>query len=200
MSRSTMPTILIVPGLRDDVPEHWQTVLAERLDTVQTVPVRGRHCLDCHRRVDDIDAAVQAIAGPVVIVAHSGGIIAVAHWAQRSARPVQGALLAAPPDFDTPMPQPYPDMEALRAGGWFPVPLGPLPFPSIAALSRNDPLGRFDRIEALARGWGSRIADLGAVGHLNPASGYGDWPAAESFIAELSAISSYCRLKGRLKP
>ena len=31
----------------------------------------------------------------------------------------------------------------------------------------------------LARGWGSALVDLGEVGHLNPASGYGDWPQAE---------------------
>ena len=39
----------------------------------------------------------------------------------------------------------------------------------------------------LARGWGSRLVDLGEVGHLNPASGFGDWPMAETLIAELEA-------------
>ena len=39
------------------------------------------------------------------------------------------------------MPDGYPTLEALRAGGWLPVPREPLPFPSIVAASRNDPLG-----------------------------------------------------------
>jgi uncharacterized protein len=39
----------------------------------------------------------------------------------------------------------------------------------------------------LARDWGSRLVDLGEVGHLNPASGFGEWPMAESLIAELEA-------------
>ena len=62
-----------------------------------------------------------------------------------------------------------------------------LPFPSIVAASRNDPLGAYDRVAELARGWGSRLVDLGEVGHLNPASGFGEWPMAETLISELEA-------------
>ena len=78
-------------------------------------------------------------------------------------------------------------MEALQAGGWLPVPRNRLPFPSIVAASRNDPLGRIDRVTELARDWGSRVVDLGEVGHLNPASGFGEWPRAEELIRELPA-------------
>ena len=42
----------------------------------------------------------------------------------------------------------------------------------------------------LARSWGSRLVDLGEVGHLNPASGYGEWPRAEALIAELGAMAA----------
>ena len=65
------------------------------------------------------------------------------------------------------------------------TPHAPLAFPSIVAASRNDPLASFERVAAMARQWGSRLVDLGEVGHLNPASGYGDWPSADRFIAEL---------------
>ena len=41
---------------------------------------------------------------------------------------------------------------------------------------------------AVARGR-IQVADLGKVGHLNPASGYGDWPQAQDFIARLSAAN-----------
>jgi len=30
---------------------------------------------------------------------------------------------------------------------------------------------------------------VGNVGHLNPASGYGEWPRAEEFIRELAEAS-----------
>ena len=75
----------------------------------------------------------------------------------------------------------------VRFSGWLPVPRTPLPFRSIVAASSNDPLGDHDRIAELAEAWGSERVDLGAVGHLNPASGYGEWPRAEAFIDELAA-------------
>ena len=86
------------------------------------------------------------------------------------------------------MPDGYPTIEALRSGGWLPVPRSRLPFPSLVALSRNDPLGRFERVAALGRDWGSECVDVGEVGHLNPASGFGEWPQAEAFIAQLGAL------------
>jgi hypothetical protein len=67
------------------------------------------------------------------------------------------------------------------------VPRQRLPFPSVVAASRDDPLGSFERIEQLGRDWGSEVVDLGFVGHLNPASGYGHWGRAEQFIDQISA-------------
>ncbi len=182
-----MVTVLIVPGLRDHVERHWQTLLANRLPLVRSVRPMGREDLDCAARVRAIERCAQAIHGPVVIVAHSGGCIALAHWAQQTTREVRGALLAAPPDFELPMPEGFPTVDALGAGGWLPVPRTRLPFPTIVGASRNDPLARYGRVAELARDWGSDLVDLGEVGHLNPASGYGEWPRAEEFIRELSA-------------
>jgi predicted alpha/beta hydrolase family esterase len=147
----------------------------------------GRDDLDCERKVAAIEAVAQSVDGPIVIVAHSGGCVMVAHWARRTRRAVHGALLAAPPDFDAPMPEGYPGLHALRDGGWLPVPRERLPFRSVVAASRNDPLARFERVAELAQAWGSRLDDLGPVGHLNPASGFGPWPGAGHYIAALSA-------------
>ena len=183
-------TVLIVPGLRDHVAEHWQTVLGARLPRVRTVPPMGRENLDCTARCAAIEREAQAVEGPLVVVAHSGGAVMLAHWARNTRRPVLGALLATPPDFERPMPEGYPTIADLAAGGWLPVPRERLPFPSIVAASRNDPLGSFDRVAGLARDWGSRLVDLGPVGHLNPASGFGEWPMAESLISELEIGSA----------
>jgi predicted alpha/beta hydrolase family esterase len=188
-------TYLIVPGLRDHVEAHWQTHLAGVLRAkglrVESVPTMGRLELDCVRRIAAIEQAMRSIAGPIVVVAHSGGCIMLAHWARLSSWPIHAALLATPPDFDSPMPEGYPHISQLSMHGWLPVPREPLPFPSIVAASRNDPLGRFDRVAELANDWGSLLVDLGDVGHLNPASGFGPWPRAEVLLAELTRDASY---------
>ncbi|MFE0175367.1 hypothetical protein ACFWZ2_23900 [Streptomyces sp. NPDC059002] len=38
MNRTPRPTVVLVPGLRDHVPDHWQTVLATRIADAVTVP------------------------------------------------------------------------------------------------------------------------------------------------------------------
>jgi len=188
------PCILIVPGLRDAVAQHWQSLLEARLRAagraVAAVHPMGREDLDCATRVAAIEREAQAVRGPLIVVAHSGGCIMLAHWARQTRRAVVGALLAAPPDFDTPMPEGYPALDALQTRGWLPVPRERLPFFSIVAASRNDPLCRFERAAELAHAWGSRLDDLGDVGHLNPASGFGAWPQAEQYIGELSAAAA----------
>lgn len=181
------PTVLIVPGLRDHVERHWQTLLAQQLPNARTVPPMGREDLDCMRRVQAIEHAIAALAGPVVIVAHSGGCIMVAHWARHTAHAqrVRGALLATPPDFERPMPEGYPALATLKAGGWLPVPRQRLPFRSLVATSENDPLAQREQVLALAQDWGSETLDLGPVGHLNPVSGYGEWPLALTLVQRL---------------
>src|SRR5262249_47415531 len=82
-------TVLIVPGLRDHVPEHWQTLLASRLPRVRAVPPMGRQNLDCLARVEAIEDAASKIDGPIILVAHSGGAIATAHWARLTRRKVR---------------------------------------------------------------------------------------------------------------
>jgi len=42
-----------------------------------------------------------------------------------------------------------------------------------------------DRVAALAEAWGSRFVNVGNVGHLNPAAGFGHWQQAEALIQEL---------------
>lgn len=185
------PFVLLVPGLRDHVESHWQTHLLRQLPRAGSVPPMGRDDLSCTRRVQAIEAAVATIEGPVLLVAHSAGCVMVAHWAQGSCltHRIQGALLATPPDFERPMPSGYPTPQALAAGGWLPVPRRPLPFPSLTAVSADDPLATAECARELARDWGSATVELGPVRHLNPASGYGAWPMALQLLARLAPES-----------
>ncbi|MFF7240078.1 alpha/beta hydrolase [Streptomyces collinus] len=87
------------------------------------------------------------------------------------------------------MPDGYPTPAERAEHGWTPVPRVRRPFPSILAAGDDDPLGAPERVAEPAHSRGSRLVHLGAVGHLNPASGYGEWPRAE----ERGAPASWCR-------
>jgi predicted alpha/beta hydrolase family esterase len=182
----TSPTVLIVPGLRDHVPEHWQAILEAKLPKAMTVPRMQHDKLSCAARVGMLDRTLAQIDGPVVLAAHSSGVMIVVHWARWHRRAIKGALLATPADLESPLAERYPTQEILKENGWLPTPRARLPFRSIVAASANDPLGRIERVTELATGWGSRVVHLGDVGHLNPAAGYGEWPHAEELIRELS--------------
>jgi predicted alpha/beta hydrolase family esterase len=188
--RSTeQSTVVIVPGLRGHVEEHWQTLLAARLPRVRTVDSSQRDKRDLAGRVADLQSVVDGVDGPVTLVAHSAGCLVAAHWARRTPTPARAALLATPPDLAKPLPAEYPSLDELRESGWLPFPLDRLPFPSIVAGSSNDPLGDEARVRAIAGHWGSHFVDVGPVGHLNPASGYGEWSLAESLLESLDAMA-----------
>ncbi|MRV70242.1 alpha/beta hydrolase [Duganella sp. FT92W] len=181
-------TVLIVPGLRDHVADHWQTLLQASLPGSRAVPPLTENALNLRARVDAIDAQIAQIDGPVVLVAHSAGVLMTVHWAAQHGNAngkVHGALLATPPDMASAWPSKYPTPETLAEHGWTPLPRGPLPFASIVAASSTDPLASMKAVLAMAADWGSDVVDLGNVGHLNPASGYGPWPMAEELLARL---------------
>jgi len=186
MNDIASPHVVIVPGLRDHVAEHWQTLLEQRLPIATSVPRMERDKLSCAAWITALDQLLAQTDVAPILVAHSAGVMIVVHWAQRHRRRIKGALLATPPDFESPLPDGYPTQETLRENGWLPTPRDRLPFPSIVAGSMNDPLGSIDRVMALAESWGSRFVNLGNVGHLNPAAGYGVWPQAEQFVRELA--------------
>ncbi|WP_035840382.1 RBBP9/YdeN family alpha/beta hydrolase [Kitasatospora azatica] len=175
---TTQPIFLVLPGYEGSGPEHWQS----RWEAADPAFRRVEQA-DWDRPVlsdwlDVLDEAVAAQPGPVVLVAHSLGCVLVAHWAaQRSASAVAGALLVAPPDIE-------------RAGvaelaGFCPIPLKPLPFPSIVVASSDDPWCMPKRSQQFAAAWGARLVEAGAYGHLNSASGLGDWPAGRELLAQL---------------
>ena len=182
----TNATILMVPGLRDHVEDHWQTHFANTHANVRTVAPLQRDKLDRAARVAALEAELARIDGPVVLVAHSAGVMITVHWARRQRREIRGALLVTPPDFDAPLPEGYPTPDELRLHGWLPTPRERLPFPCVVAASHDDPLARFERAAGMAHDWGARLVDLGQVGHMNPASGFGEWRDAERFIAEIA--------------
>ncbi|MFC5942968.1 alpha/beta hydrolase [Micromonospora harpali] len=174
-----MTRVLLVPGRNDPLPEHWQEWLARRDPAHRWVrhATGGRYVAD--ERVAALAAALDGVTEPAVLVAHSAGCLTVALWAASCGPgPVRGALLVTPPDLD----EPWTDGTSVLPA----LPDAPLPFPSILAASRTDPVMTYDRAAHWARRWGAELVDLGDAGHLTTADGYGPWPLAEHLIARLA--------------
>lgn len=170
--------ILIVPGYRGSEPEHWQSILERKLAAARRVEMPSWTQPRCDAWVAALENAVADCARPPVLVAHSLGCVAVAHWAARSVRPVAAALLVAPCDVERPVLA-----GALR--DFAPLPRTQLEFPSRIAASSNDPYLDVERAGDLAHAWGARLDVLGARGHINMSSGFGPWPEGEALLQEL---------------
>lgn len=187
---STTVTPVIVPGLRGAAPKHWQELYAARTPRATAVPFPDPiDWNDLEARMALLDGAIAAVDGPVVLVAHSAGVLVVAHWARLGGPAVDkvvGAVLATPPDFGVDWPEPHPRPAELADAGWAPIPRHTLPFPSVLAVSDDDPLANPRVTRGLAECWGSRLVELGAAGHLNPASGYGEWSDVDGLVAEMA--------------
>lgn len=172
------PPILIVPGLYNSGPDHWQTHWQRALGAVRVeqtdweLPTLGDWTAG-------LAGAVRRNPG-AVLVAHSLGCALVAHLAQISGgRGIGGALLVAPADVNREGPA------GRLLTGFSPIPRQRLPFPSLVVASRDDPYVEIERAEAFARGWGSSFVDLGRAGHINVASGHGPWVKGRALLADL---------------
>ncbi|KAB1073050.1 RBBP9/YdeN family alpha/beta hydrolase [Methylobacterium planeticum] len=163
--------ILIIPGLAGSEAEHWQARWASRLGTARLVEQDDWHAPEPAAWRARIVEAVAGATRPVILIAHSLGVVAsVEAVSDFPPGTVRGALLVALPDVEE-----TPDLPAaVRA--FAPLPREPLPFPSLLVASRSDPYCRYERAEDFAYAWGSLLVDAGESGHINVASGHGPWP------------------------
>lgn len=177
--RTSDVDILIVPGWSSSGPDHWQSRWERTLKTARRVEQENWETPEREAWVGRIiESAVQS-ARPVVLVAHSLGVAAVAHTAKLIPKGfVSGAFLVAPVDFENSANWPEADGFALdgAASGFAPLPLDPLPFPSVLVASSSDPYCSIERATEFAAAWGSTLVEAGDAGHINGASGHGPWP------------------------
>jgi hypothetical protein len=173
-------TLLTIPGWNGSGPTHWQSIWEARSTRFRRVEQRDWQQPSRREWIDAIDSAVANAAAPVILVAHSLGCIAVAHWAaSRDVAAVASALLVAPPWLHDSALCP----QELRS--FLPAPNSRLPFPSILVASENDPYLPIDLASRLAQSWGSEFVNVGLQGHINVASGHGPWPAGERILERL---------------
>lgn len=169
--RTADADILIVPGWTNSGPDHWQSRWQAKLPTARRVEFGDWDAPTPQLWTARLAAAVLEARRPVVLVAHSLGVVTVARAAPAMpASRIAGAFLVGLPDVETPN-----DLPANLAA-FAPIPTAPLPFPTVLAASRTDPYCAYGRAEAFASAWGADLADAGEAGHINTASGHGPWP------------------------
>ncbi|MDB4965011.1 MAG: alpha/beta hydrolase [Myxococcales bacterium] len=178
-----MTDVLLVPGLYNSGPEHWQSYWERTRGDCTRIVQRD---WETPRREDwmaTLDAAIVASARTApVLVGHSLGCATIAHWARsataRPSRRIRGALLVAPSDVDAPS---YPT----GTTGFVPMPLERLPFPAIVVASSDDEYVSVARAAEFAHAWGARLIEIGTYGHINSSSGLGAWMEGQRLLDEL---------------
>ena len=168
--RTSEADIIIVPGLSGGTPNHWYSRWEAKLPTASRVVQADWDNPKLDSWTASLVLSVERATRPVVLVAHSLGVITVAHAAARIAERVVGAFLVAPPS-----PAVMATLEVIDPR-FADVPRHPLPFPAVLVASRDDSYADYAESEALARDWHTELVDAGLSGHINDESGHGPWP------------------------
>ncbi len=165
-------SLLIVPGLGDSGPRHWQSWLHDIASPCSRVVQKAWHSPDIDEWADRVRQAARPMNGEAIIVAHSFGCLASVRAILQDPGYFRAALLVAPAD---------PALFGIddKAVGSL------LGCPATVVASRDDPWIAFDRARHFSDIWGSEFVDAGYVGHLNVEAGFGPWPDVMLRISRL---------------
>lgn len=174
------PRLLVVPGLHDSGPVHWQSWLQAQYRDAERVVQRDWADPQLERWAARIDATLERVAErqrgvSFIAVAHSFGCLALArHLAQNADSPVRAALFVAPADPD-------------KFGVAGLLPQQRLAAPSTLVASDTDPWMTAANSRRWAQRWGSAWLTLGDAGHINTEAGFGPLPLARRWVMAMAA-------------
>lgn len=168
---------LIVPGVGGSESEHWQSWLERQLESSTRVQQRDWQAPKLSEWVTQCAKTLAAAPAAVQIVAHSFGCLTtVATLAQHPelAHKVKKLILVAPAN-----PQRFSEAGFSRSAhdhlaDYF-AKLKPS-VPSEMLISENDPWLNYADALSLAKAWQVPVRNMGQVGHINVASGFGPFP------------------------
>jgi predicted alpha/beta hydrolase family esterase len=170
--------IFILPGLGNSGEQHWQTLWEREYGFTRikqsewNAPVKDVW-------IQTIDDALSGHdLGNVILVGHSLACTTIAFWAAKYNRKIKGVLLVGPSDTEA---NTYPP----GTTGFKPMPVNKLPFSSIVVASTDDYYVTLERATYFADCWGSKLVTIGDTGHINAASGLGNWDEGLGFLKEL---------------
>lgn len=172
-------SVLILPGIGNSGPQHWQTYWEQANPSFERVEQRDWDNPICEEWVAALESAVKKTGTEqVILVAHSLACLVVAHWAAGPHTPIKAAMLVAVPN---PNGLNFPK-DAL---GFTATPRQKFHFRSLVVASTDDPYGTFEYTSGLADVWGSELVNVGNCGHINSSSGLGAWDAGYELLTKL---------------
>jgi len=177
--RMAVMRFVIVPGIGGSGPAHWQSIWQTTWGASATriVPASWDNpdLDDWCRAIDDAVTAHRP--NPCVLVAHSLGCLAATAWVARRQASGVGLFLVAPPDVAGPI---FPRTEAESFAAVAPIALDA---PGLVVTSDDDPYCTIDAAQRLVEKWRLDHVSAGNGGHLNGASGLGDWEFGRALLA-----------------
>ena len=175
-----MINYLIVPGLGNSGPEHWQTYFESLGESYKRINQQEWDAPVCSDWLTVIDNMISGYdTSSVILIGHSLGCITIAHWANQYNKKIKGALLVAPSDVEA---QAY----DFPAKGFSPIPNNKINFKTIVVASEDDPWVSLPRAKYFADNWGSEFINIGKAGHINAASGHYKWDEGITILKRLA--------------
>ena len=177
---------VIVPGVGGSEPAHWQSWLQRQLMSCSRVQQKDWNNPVLETWISEFVNTVAPIQGKIQIVAHSFGCLTtVAALAQHPElnQKIKNLILVTPANparfgeagFARDSQQDYQSyFHQLK-----------IEVPTTLLISENDPWLNFEDAQCLAQAWKLNPINLGQVGHINIASGFGPFPEIyDYFISE----------------
>ncbi|MES2947957.1 MAG: alpha/beta fold hydrolase [Pseudomonadota bacterium] len=173
------PSVILIPGISNSGPTHWQTRWEVKYPNTIRLQQSDWDHPDCDQWAEQLEVLVRTLPEPPLLVAHSLGCLVVGRWASQSRRPIQAALLVAVPDPAGPS---FP----AEATGFSVLPPDLGHSRVVMVSSTNDPFASAGYSQQRALAWNAEHITLGAQGHINGASGLGDWDQGWEIVERLS--------------
>ena len=167
-----MNKILLVPGLHNSGPDHWQSRWHQQFPQWQRMMGLPWDKPDLTVWSAKLASKLRSRRSRVHLVAHSFGALTAIAAARLQPDKVSSIFIVAPAD---PARFGIPDQ----------VLAGSIKVSAQLIASRNDPWMSFERAEFWSRQWQVPLFDAGEVGHINAQSGHGKWHQGLALLSTL---------------
>ena len=174
---------LIVPGVGGSEHDHWQSWLQRGLMQCSRVQQQDWNHPVLSSWVAQFVKSVQQIEDDIEIVAHSFGCLtslAALDQHPELCRKIKKLVLVAPANPARFGENGFARDSQTDYSAYFHQ--LKLQVPTIMLISENDPWLSFEDAHAFAKSWKIQPVNLGAVGHVNVASGFGPFPEIKQYL------------------